>query len=237
MKLRGFTEIWLVDFEYTAFPGHHPTPIVMVARELISGRVLRLAADALLGLRAAPFDTGPDSLFVAYYASAEFSCFLVLGWELPVNVIDLFAEFRNIHNGLETPFGRNLLGALLWFGFPPGDAVEKIEMRLLAIRGGPFTDPEITAWMEYCQSDVEALAKLWTVMAPLLDASALLRGRYMKAAALMEWAGIPLDTRTHGQLEKRWDDFKDHLIHEIDPTGTVWRKGKFSVRRFVCDDN
>lgn len=233
MKLRGFTEIWLVAFEFTAFPGHHPTPIVMVARELISGCVLRIAADALVGLRSAPFDTGPDSLFVAYYASAEFSCFLALSWELPVNVIDLFAEFRNISNGLEAPSGPNLLGALLWFRLPPGDAVENLEMCRLASRGGPFTDPEITALTEYCQSYVEALSKLWGVMAPRLDTGALLRGCYMKAAARMEWVGIPLDMRTHRQLEERLDDFKDHLIHKIDPTGTVWRKGKFSQKRFA----
>ena len=35
-----------------------------------------------------PFDIGPDSLFVAYSAWAEMTCFKVLGWQFPVHVFD-----------------------------------------------------------------------------------------------------------------------------------------------------
>ena len=31
---------------------------------------------------------------MAYYASAEMGCHLALGWKLPVNILDLFPEFR-----------------------------------------------------------------------------------------------------------------------------------------------
>lgn len=118
MKLPHYNEIWAVDFEYNCPDGNRPLPICMVAKELLSGRILRLDEDTLDRCTSVPFDTGPDTLFVAYYASAESSCFLALGWPQPVNVIDLFAEFRNHTNGLTPPYGNNLLGALLYFGLP-----------------------------------------------------------------------------------------------------------------------
>jgi len=95
-----FTEIWLVDFEFVAGDGDVPRPVCMVAREYRSGREIRMWEDELNRLRAAPFDTGPRSVMVAYFASAEIGCFEALGWERPANIIDLFAEFRVETNGL-----------------------------------------------------------------------------------------------------------------------------------------
>ncbi len=233
MGLRSFNEIWAVDFEFTAPDGHRPVPICMVAIELLTGRMLRLNEEQLHQCRKAPFDTGYDSLFIAYYASAEFGCFLALGWPLPVNVIDLYGEFRNLTNGLTPPYGDGLLGALLFFGLTPGNAAEKADMRALAIRGGPYTGDEISGLIEYCGHDVEALAMLWPVMEPRLDGRSLLRGRYMKAAALMEWNGIPIDTSMLTRLDAHWDGLKDHLVCRIDPVGEIWQAGKFSEARFA----
>ena len=84
-----FREIWACDFEFSAPDGERPTPLCMVAIELKSGREIRLWADELARLPEAPFNTGPDSLFVAFYASAELGCFLALNWPLPVRVLDL----------------------------------------------------------------------------------------------------------------------------------------------------
>jgi hypothetical protein len=70
-----FREVWAVDFEFNGALGECPRPICMVGRELLGGREIRLWRDELLALRRAPFDTGPDSVLVAYYASAEISCF------------------------------------------------------------------------------------------------------------------------------------------------------------------
>ena len=110
----------------------------MVAKELISGRTVRLWQDALRAAAAPPFDTGPDTLFVAYYASAEIGCHLVLGWDIPANILDLYAEFRNLTNGLTISCGAGLLGAMSYFGLGGIQALEKDSMRELAMRGGPF---------------------------------------------------------------------------------------------------
>ena len=84
-----FREIWLVDFEFSAPPGERPTVVFLVARELDSGHTLRVWQDELAGLSEPPYDCGPESLVVAYYASAEMGCHLALGWRLPENLLDL----------------------------------------------------------------------------------------------------------------------------------------------------
>ena len=38
---KEFQQTWAVDFEFTAPPGERPTPICMVARELVSGKTIR----------------------------------------------------------------------------------------------------------------------------------------------------------------------------------------------------
>jgi hypothetical protein len=49
----------------------------MVARELGSNRLVRLWQDDLGS--GPPFPINDDTLFLAYYASAELGCFLQLG--------------------------------------------------------------------------------------------------------------------------------------------------------------
>ena len=42
-------------------------------------------------------------------------------------------------------------------------------MRELAMRGGPFTADERAALLDYCETDVEALARLFPKMLPHID--------------------------------------------------------------------
>jgi hypothetical protein len=210
-----FREVWLADFEFSAPPGERPAPLCLVAREYRSGRLLRVWQDALAD--EPPVSIGADSLFVAYYASAELGCFMALNWPTPARILDLFAEFRNVTNGLATVCGSGLLGALVYFGLPAMDAAEKATMRDLAQRGGPHTREERLALLDYCQSDVDALARLLQAMLPKIDMPrALLRGRYMAAAARMEWNGIPLDAGMLERLKGDWDGIKRKLVAAVD---------------------
>src|SRR5947208_1441290 len=140
-----FREVVLADFEFHAPPGERPTPVCLVAHELGSGRTYRLWQDDLQRLPEPPYPVGADCLFVAYYASAEFSCHLALGWPLPANVLDLFVEFRTLTNGRSTPQGAGLLGALTYFRLDPMGAAAKERMRDLVLRGGPWTAAERAA--------------------------------------------------------------------------------------------
>ncbi|MCC6352231.1 MAG: DNA polymerase I [Verrucomicrobiae bacterium] len=232
MQRPAFGRAWVVDFEFSAPSGHRPEPHCLVVRDIVSGRQLRLWADDLVRLREAPFPTGRDSLLVSYYAPAEINCFLSLGWPLPANVVDLYAEFRNLTNGLPVPHGNGLLGALLHYGLPTMGAIEKDEMRALAIRGGPFTPEERTALLDYCAGDVDATCRLYSVMAPRLPAHALLRGRYTMAVARMEHEGVPVDGRTIRLIGENRERIRSRLIAGIDPLGEIYDGGSFIEANF-----
>src|SRR5512132_1634446 len=147
-----FREVWAVDFEFTGPDGERPKPICLVARELKTGRTVRLWEDEF-GPRS-PYSVGSDSLFVAFYASAEFGCQLALGWPMPERVLDLFAEHRCLTNGISTGYGNGLLGVLAYYGLDGLGAEEKGEMRALAMRGSPWTAEERSDLLDYCESDV-----------------------------------------------------------------------------------
>lgn len=167
MILPQFDKIWLADFEFSAPPGYRPDPVCFVAREHRTGQVFR---QWLHGSRKpCPIPFGPSDLYVAYYASAEIGCHLVLDWPRPVLVLDLYTEFRNITNGLPVPCGSGLLGALAWFGLDSISGAEKDSMRDLIMSGGPWSESEKVAILDYCQTDVDALAKLLPRMERYLD--------------------------------------------------------------------
>jgi DNA polymerase I len=233
LDLLPFREIWAIDFEFDARPGENPQPVCLVAWELRGGRKIRLWRDQL-GAEA-PYSTGQEALFIAYYASAEVGCHLALGWPVPERVLDLFTEFRNLTNGLPTTSGAGLLGALAHHGLDGIGAVEKDEMRDLILRGGPWTDTERAAILDYCESDVAALARLLPTMLPTLDLPrALLRGRYMSASARMERNGIPVDAEVLSLLRLHWSDIQDRLIGDIDCDYGVFEGRTFKADRFAA---
>jgi DNA polymerase-1 len=234
VTLSDFRHVYFVDFEFSSVPGERPVPICLVAREYRSGRTIRLWEKDLCRRTEAPYPTDDATLFVAYYASAEIGCHAVLGWPAPANVLDLFAEFRNVTNGLTTPCGNGLLGALASFGLDGIDTAEKDSMRELAIRGGPWTADERSALLDYCEQDVVALARLLPEMLPVIDLDrALVRGRYMVAAAWIEAVGVPIDTAAHGRLTTGWDQIKDRLIERIDADYRVYDGRTFKARKFA----
>src|SRR5262245_56890503 len=129
-------EVVFCDFEFVATPGERPTPVCTVAHELRSGRTFRLWKDQFGP--TPPWSVGPDILFLAYYASAELGCYRVLKWPMPERILDLFCEFRCATNGLDTPAGNSLLGALAYFGLDAIGASEKTDMRDLVLRAAPW---------------------------------------------------------------------------------------------------
>src|SRR5262249_2669009 len=88
----NFRNIVVGDFEYEVGPGDLPRPLCFVAEALDEHlnpvRTIRLWRDELELGGAPPFDIGPDTLFVAYSAWAEMTCFHVLGWQFPTHIFD-----------------------------------------------------------------------------------------------------------------------------------------------------
>ena len=230
--LTQFREIWVVDFEFNARRGERPQPLCLVAHEIRSRTTMRVWRDEMDSLRAPPYAVGDGALFVAYYASAELGCHLALAWPLPEHVLDLFAEFRMATNGLALHGGQGLLDALALFGLEGIALSQKEVMRDLVLRGGPYSALERTQILDYCESDVVATTKLLNAMAERLDTPrALLRGRYMKAAARMECAGTPVDMDQFKLIVTQWPSIRGALIDEIDKPYGAFANGSFgSVR-------
>jgi hypothetical protein len=226
-------EAVLVDFEFEVRPGERPVPVCLVAHEFKSGRRFRLLAEQLGS--EPPYARGPGVLFVAYYASAELGCYRALGWPMPDNILDLFCEFRCRTNGLPTTSGSSLLGALAHFGLDHLAATEKKALQTAIGTGtwrGEYSAEKV---LDYCESDVLALAKLLPAMQPGIDMPrALLRGRYMAAAAVMEHHGVPLDLPVLQQLREHWTDIQDQLIAEIDADYGVYDGRTFKQDRFAA---
>ena len=222
------------EFEFGGHAGNRPRPVCMVAKDMRSGQEWRRWRDEFGP--APPFPVGADSIFVAYYASAELGCFKALGWQMPAYVLDLFVEFRNLTNradGSKPPAGNGLIGALTYFNLDCIDAVEKDDMRSLVLSGGPWWNSQRAAILDYCAGDTTALERLLPTMLPKIDLPrALLRGRYMKATAAIEHNGTPIDIETLAQLRKYWTDIQDELIAEIDADYGVFDGRTFRAERW-----
>jgi hypothetical protein len=224
-----FAETVVADFEYAVTAGGRPRPTCLVAHELTSGRRFRITEFG----SAPPYATGPNVLFVAYFASAELSCYRALGWPMPERILDLYVEFRNRTNGLSTPAGSGLLGALTCFGLDGMAAAEKKELQVAIGTGtwrGKFTETEI---LDYCEQDVVATARLLSAMMGKIDLPrALLRGRYMAAVSAMEHAGVPIDVEMLALLKQHWNAIRLALIDEIDKDFGVYEGKTFKHDRF-----
>jgi len=229
----GFREIWCVDFEFYGGPGDLPEPVCMVAHELVAGRKIRMWRDELMSRRIPPYATDDDCMFVSYSATAELGCHLVLGWPFPANVLDLYAEFRCLTNGCSPPSGSGLLGALIYFGLDSMGAGEKQSMRELILTGGPWSDEERDAILEYCEGDVRALERLLPKMVGKFSLPhALLRGRYTKAATRMENTGVPIDMEALEALRANWFEIQDRMIIEVDKGFGVYEGRTFKIDRW-----
>jgi DNA polymerase-1 len=202
----AFKEIWCADFEFRAEPGDNPRPVCMVAKEIRTGKEIRIWRSALLLMNRAPFDVGNSALFVAYFASAEFGCFLC---------------------------GNGLIGALAIRGLGHIDAGEKDEMRRLILDNRSWSEEEKRKILAYCASDVIGTAALFNKMTPTIDwPRAMLRGRYVKAVAHMERTGVPIDTDLYNRLVDSWGSLKERLVAAVDEDYNVYEGTKFKTHRF-----
>ena len=100
----------------------------------------------------------------------------------------------------------------------PNDGRITKAARELAMRGGAWTQEERAALLTYCESDVVALAQLLPRILPRIDLPrALVRGRYMKAAARMEDCGVPIDLGVLAGLTAHWPEIQVRLVMEQRP--------------------
>lgn len=231
----------VIDFEFRADPGGNPTVWCLVAHDLESEVTRRYWRDDLITMDQAPFDCGPDTAVVAYFASAEWNCFLALDWKLPAQPVCLFAEFRRRSNrflprGVTEP--RGLYAALERFGLEVGDTVRKNAMREVAMTATltSWTDHTTRQLLTYCEDDVIRTAALYRRMLPgMCWPTARLHGLYTTVCAVQETNGIPVDVKTWRRLSMHWEPLKARYIAETEAEyGYQFHvDGHFSRERFL----
>jgi hypothetical protein len=226
-----FREVWFLDTEFCQPDGERPRPICLVAREHYSGAVVR---QWLWGEPSPqpPFAPAPDVLAVSYSATAEWSVYLALDWQLPVRILDLYAEYRWLLSGFKMP-GYGQLDAMDAFGLPCMGELFKSDMRALCRRGGPFNWQEQREILAYCEEDVNGLAALFGAMAECLDwPRALGRGRYTAALARVEAAGVPLDRDLYPRLRDSREAIRRELIGEVGEGYGIYDDTRFDTDAF-----
>jgi DNA polymerase-1 len=224
-----FREIWVVDTEY--YPGaglnnggregDTSTPLCLVALEMRSNRIVHQWQDEFG--RFPPYPLDDDVLIIAYVNSAEFGTHIALGWGQPACSIDAYIEFRHHTNDGRIKSGDrekgfySIGGALRYFGEDGIDTAHKKDMRDRILQGPPFTNQERADILDYCQSDVDALARLVPHIIPTIRSlpHAMFRARFAWVSAQQERRGIPIDPDL-ARLKERWSDIQCELVLELD---------------------
>ena len=221
-----FEQIWFVDFEFISRPGERPDVVCLCAKELRSGQTLRLWRDQLDA--TPPYRTDAKALFVCFVANAECACHLALGWPLPEKILDLSPAFRCVVNGRAVPNGKGLLGALSYYGINSIGAKRKDSMRARILQGWPFSPEEQEQILDYCLSDIEALAALLLKLLPDINLDTAIHwSEFAAVSAAMEHRGVPIDMEIFLQLQDKsaWSFVRDAIVPQIDAQYGVYEKG------------
>ena len=267
MLVLPYREVWALDTEYNFRPSSSYTspadpqpdgsiqhPVCLVARELYSGRKVELFEDEFGA--GPPFSVGPENLFIAYNAVAEWLTFLALGWPLPERVFDPFIEYRRHICGtpwdVNIPGNKTMLKALRHFNIKGITAEFKDEERDFILRGPPpggWASAGRRRILAYCDTDVRPLFRLTeclldsdccgpplrsesSIIQPIGLAQAIHRGRYSMAAARMEHTAIEVDNLLLDKVRADWGVIQAAIIAELDTFG-VYPDGHFDNYRFL----
>jgi hypothetical protein len=217
---------WCCDFEFQREDyREHPVLVCMTALEVVSGAQVRLFQEELLACRSPPFPIGADACLVAYSSGAEASCFAVLGWPPPVNVVDPYAEHLLDLNGQPGRFegDTQLLKAMARHRLPTMAYEHKEAMRNLVRFQSSWNAEERKQILDYCMEDNEAARDLLRVM----DAKGLInckqaiwRGNFMFACGgHIEHHGLPLDVGAYEQIQDAFPRLRHALIASGDTFG------------------
>jgi DNA polymerase I len=249
-----FGRIIVADFEYEVRDGELPDVLCLVAYELDEHlervRTIRRWRDEFEAKR--PLDGGEDTLFVAYSAWAEMTCFTVLGWQLPVHVYDLHTAYlaaSNIllpHNPDEKrkKERKRLSNACRAYGI---EGWENIDKGTIAkdIGEGRWQEHGVSAVFEYCEEDVRMSVRLLRAQIagnrkfPAADVFRVLywSNYSAKAVARIQAAGIPIDVRLWHLVQENKAAVIQALIAHYDPSygsedPIYTPEGEWSYERF-----
>jgi DNA polymerase I len=248
----NFGSVIVSDFEYEVAPGDLPNPLCMVAyvldQHLRHVRTIRLWRGEFGPMP--PFDVGPDSLFVAYSAWAEMTCFKVLGWQFPIHVYDQHTAYLAASNEL-LPYepdevrkkpGKKLSDACRANSIEGWERINK-ETISKAIGDGTwrkhFGPQEV---INYCEEDVRMSTKLLHAQLRANTggdvAHVLHWSNYSaKCIALIQARGMPIDMELWNLVQENKAPVIADLLRQFDPSygsecPIYTPEGEWSYERF-----
>jgi hypothetical protein len=227
LRALGVVDVISIDAEYIPRRGWHVIPVCLCAKSLWTKKVWRMFCHGerhAKRRRPCPFPRDARILYLSYNAPAEWSFYLARGWELPVTIIDLFAEMCLRENGRKDQHGSkfhpSLLYAMRRYGLDAITAAEKHTMRDRILRletelcSGPREEEAI---LDYCMSDVLALEKLFPAMLPDMNvAHAIMRGAHTRACAASEFNGIPIMAPVYRNLKAKLPQVRTGLAMAVE---------------------
>jgi DNA polymerase-1 len=229
----NFSSVVVCDFEYEVAPGDLPNVLAMVAHVLDENlrhvRTIRLWRGEFGP--TPPFDVGPDSLFVAYSAWAEMTCFKVLSWQFPRYIFDQHTAYLAASNEL-LPYNpdeerkkprKRLSDACRAHGIEGWERIDK-ETISKAIGDGTwrkhFSPQEV---VDYCEEDVRMSVKLLRRQLRSNSggdvAHVLHWSNYSsKAIALIQARGMPIDMELWNLVQENKAAVVIKLLRQFDPS-------------------
>ena len=182
---------------------------------------------------APPFDIGPDTLFVAYSAWAEMTCFKLLGWQFPVHVFDQHTAYLAASNAL-LPYDpdelrkkprKRLPDACRAYGI---EGWERIDKDAIArdIGEGRWRDHGCEQVFAYCEEDVRMSMQLLRAQLqgrsglPPADVERVLHwSNYSaKCIALIQARGMPIDMTLWNLVQENKAAVVGQLLRQFDPS-------------------
>jgi DNA polymerase I len=230
-----FTTVVVCDFEYEVADGELPNVLCMVAHVLDENlqhvRTLRQWRGEFG--TAPPFDTGPNTLFVAYSAWAELTCFMTLGWKFPEHIFDLHTAYLAASNLLlphdpdevRKKLRKRLPDACRAYGIEGWEQIDKGTMAR-DIGEGRWRDYGQAAVFDYCEEDVRMSALLLRQQLrgrpglPAADVERVLHwSNYSaKAVAQIQAKGMPIDVPLWNLVQENKAAVVRALIQKFDPS-------------------
>lgn len=232
-----FRQVVVVDFEYEIENGGLPDVLCMVAYILNANlqhvRTIRLWRGEFGP--TPPFDIGRDTLFVAYSAWAEMTCFLQLGWQFPVHILDLHTAYLCVTNILlahdpddekqRKKQRKRLPDACRAYGIEGWEHIDKDSIAA-DIGGGHWRKYGREGVLLYCEEDVRKSMHLLRQMLhgyagfPPIDVERVLHwSNYSaKCIARIQARGIPIDTVLWNLVQENKRAVIGELLRRFDPS-------------------
>jgi DNA polymerase-1 len=231
----NFGSAIVCDFEYEVADGDLPNPLCMVAYVLDENlhhvRTVRLWRGEFGS--APPFDVGPDTLFVAYSAWAEVTCFMALGWKFPEHIFDQHTAYLAASNVL-LPYDpdekrkrprKRLPDACRAYGIEGWERIDK-ETMAKDIGEGRWHKYGREGVFEYCEEDVRKSAEL--LRRQLLGCSGLQPADVervphwsnysAKTIAKTQARGMPIDMPLWNLVQENKSAVIGNLLQQFDPS-------------------